>query len=214
MQTSGNWKQGIGQFINRYSATSSSDTDFDDFYHLLTDVSGHMKFEYPGSTTLVTRLLGECCPDGYTAFLCDTNTDICKALIHFNRNNPHVQVFNENGYARARTVMPLDLIFIDPPDVDEQLDDYLGLIEYCVSREQAFISWNSLHGNPDHSGPSHSSTLITSFALRNQIPLFEASWQDWTPRMCGCQMLLHVPNGDSLKQSARQLARLMNWPSR
>ncbi len=207
----GAWQQGIGRFVDSFSSAPVPQSRLNDFFNLLTDNSGHLKTEYSGSTTLVSQILSERFPERYAAFLCDTNPDICAELIQFNRNNSNIQVFNQNGYPLAEKLIPVDLIFIDPPDIEAQLHDYRHLVEYCLDRRQPFIAWNALHGNPDGSGPSKNCAQIQSLSQCRQIPLLEVRWKNWQTRMCGCQMLLYLENGKSLKQEGRLLARLMDW---
>lgn len=213
LQGTGAWQPGVGQFVDNYASTPVPQSRLNDFYDRLTDSSGRLKTEYPGSTTLVTEILRKCFPKRYEVFLCDTNPDVCAELMQFNRNNPNVHVFNRNGYQLAYELAPVDLIFIDPPNIDAQLDDYRQLIESCVDRQHPFIAWNALHGNPDTSGPSANCVQIRTLSQHWQIPLLEVRWENWHTRMCGCQMLLYLANGESLKQEGQHLARLMGWHS-
>ena len=210
----GAWINGLGSFLEKYHPGLNADLDY--FYQLLDLKNLNQHRHYPGSSKLVARCLQDKNINNVQLYLCDTNAEVCQALNDANHDKPGVLIYCEDGYAVARKHDHSDLIFIDPPDMAQQFDDYYSLVSELVAQDRSFVSWNSLHGNNMSNGMSENCLAMQQLARQQGLTLLTMLWQQgWPQTMCGCQMLVSKRFPAQLQQviiaAAGALSRLMNW---
>lgn len=212
LKPGGAWEQGIGTFVRRYSSNLYRDDELDRFYRLLGSDKLTTQLSYPGSSSIVYSVLNDKEINNINLHLCDTSADICTSLEKSYQSVDQVHIYCEDGYRKAKQLTDLDLVFIDPPDMDEHFPAYLDLLHYCLHRGQPFISWNSLHGNAAGDDMSAACQQIGKLARTTDTAQLTVKWHPgWPGAMCGCQMLFGLPGAGKLPASCQSLARLMQW---
>lgn len=212
LRNNGAWTRGIGAFAQLYASSASTDQELDYFYRLLSLDKTAVDTRYPGSSAIVHRVLQDRPVTDINLHLCDTDPGVCASLQQSYQTIDHVQVYCEDGYCKARQLTGINLVFIDPPNMDDHFHDYLALIRYCLQQGQPFIAWNSLHGNTAGNHMSARCGAISELARNSGTAQIAVRWQTaWQNRMCGCQMLFSLQQGDKLISSCQSLARLMQW---
>ena len=119
LKTHGAWTKGVGEFIQRYTASDFMCAELDYFYQLLNLNNIEDSKHYPGSSFIVYRALQDRGINNITLHLCDTSAEVCASLRNSYQAHQQVHVYCEDGYAKARHLQNLELIFIDPPDIDQ-----------------------------------------------------------------------------------------------
>jgi len=211
LQHGGAWTRGIGAFTQRYASSQHHPNQLAHFYRLLALDKLTTDRRYPGSSGIVSRALRQRGINNIHLHLCDTSPDVCASLAAYYADNEQVHIYCEDGYLKARQLTGLDLVFIDPPDMDEHFHPYVQLLRYCLQQEQPFIAWNSLHGNTAGNHMSARCQAISDLAKVSRTAQIAVRWQHWHTRMCGCQMLFSLHGGDKLVDSCQSLAQLMQW---
>lgn len=144
--------------------------------------------------------------------LCDTNLQVCRALEGQWHNTPLVEVLCGDGYLKARELSGLDLVFIDPPDIQGHFERFMGLLRHCLREGKPFVSWNPLHGDDTGSSLSRNCRAVADLARQQGIPSVTARWTSgWPVTMCGCQMLFSMGGGQRVAQACDPLIKLMGW---
>ena len=212
LEKNDSWKQGIGRFVQRYASATARTDEINYFYQLLNlaDIKTHQY--YPGSSRIIETCLIDHQITPFNLYLCDHLPQVYQHLQQAYTNQPHIHIYCDDGYAKAKLINSLDLVFIDPPNIEQQYDDYIDLIEYLYQNNIAFVSWNPLHGNKQTQRPSQINQAITTMANSSVIPLISVLWQQtFTEKMCGCQMLVAPQIAENIQNHCQALIDLMQW---
>lgn len=214
---SNGWKQGVGDFLNRYYEMKEAGRNQD----LLNDVGNFAAYvergksdeqiNYLGSSALVRNVLRQR-PMPVQSVLYDLDPDVCHAL---NSDDDSITVHCSSGYESVEGLSDIDLLFIDPPDLYPGDEGHAGrhkkLLYYCADKGIQFVSWNPLYSNKRLSGPSLECRVVKECARQKRYSIITVRWSDWSEKMCGCQMLFNLPKGSSYVDSCLKLATLMGW---
>ena len=208
----GDWKRGIGQFAQYCRDERLLSEELKCFCKVQSVADVPETRRYAGSSRIIWNVLEDMGVSRAQATLCDTNPDVCNDLKNSFRGTSSVAVCCTDGYRKAQEVDAVDLVFIDPPDIQEHYTPFLGLIRHCLSRGKPFISWNPLHGNVPKQTMSRNCLSVHELARKERIPSVTARWtKGWSGQMCGCQMLFSIPQGNKVTESCMALVDLMGW---
>lgn len=209
---SGEWRSGIGKFLERYDQEKPLSEDLRYFtrVHSIGEIPDTRK--YIGSSRIVLNVLKDVKVGKVYPMLCDTNPDVCLDLRNQFRDIPAVEIYCGDGYQKAHEMDDVDLVFIDPPDIKEHYPPLFNLIRHCVETGKPFVSWNPLHGNVPQQTMSTNCRSVADFAVNQDIPIVTVRWtKGWSGQMCGCQMLFSIPNGSQVTEACDSLIQLMEW---
>lgn len=214
------WTAGVGYLLNHKNSIVSSCNEADellvnainDFVNTIEKDRVGGRFNYSGSSSLVLDRLQEKGID-HQGILFDTNQAVCSEL------NAHTERTTEVrcacGYDGVKGIKGIDLLFIDPPDLkpppDGQTRDFKYLVYHCIHNDIPFVSWNPLYGKSEMQEPSFECSLIRELGRVQHIGIVEVRWNDWSERMCGCQMLFNVEDPGTYVDLVQRLADVMGW---
>lgn len=208
------WKQGVGSLVDRLHEMTNTDdvSEINKFVAFIEQGYSDEQIDYLGSSTLVSEVLKERLIP-VKSILFDLNPDVCNALNE--DGDKSITVYCKSSYDGVRELSKIDLLFIDPPDLypsDEgHANRYKSLLYHCADNHIPFVSWNPLYSNKRLNGPSLECSMVNEYALQKGYSIITVRWSDWGEKMCGCQMLFNLPNGESYAESCLNLATLMGW---
>jgi len=208
----GEWKTGIGKFAKHCLDQQSLSADLRYFCEVqsVADVSQTRK--YAGSSRIILNVLRGVGVKRISPILCDTNREVCQDLGTQFQDAQTVEIFCADGYQMAQEVEEVDLVFIDPPDIQDHYQPFMTLIRYCVTQGKPFVSWNPLHGNVPQQIMSRNCLSVVELAEKERIPSITVRWTEgWSGQMCGCQMLFSIPSGNKVANACDSLIGLMGW---
>lgn len=212
LPASGEWKTGIGKFAEHCLNQHSLSADLRYFCEVQSVVDVSQTRKYAGSSRIILNVLRDVGVKRASPILCDTNRDVCKDLGTQFRDTPAVEIYCGDGYQKAHDMEDVDLVFIDPPDIQDHYQPFLKLIRHCISKGKPFVSWNPLHGNVPQQTMSRNCLSVAELAEKERISSITVRWtKGWSGQMCGCQMLFSIPPGGKVADTCDALISLMDW---
>ena len=212
LTSSPEWQQGIGAFRKACIYQEKPHADVQFFYDLIDGDNLTVHHHYSGSSKLVERCIQQNKIQNFQLHLCENHHPVFDALKSTYDKDPHVYLYFENGYATAKALTDMDLYFVDPPNIDDQYDDYVEIIRYLTDRHAPLVSWNALRGNSAGDGPIEACQAIQSLANKWGLQLLTIKWKpEYSQAMCGCQMLISSPLAVNIPPKVLSLCHLMDW---
>ncbi len=212
LSASSDWKKGIGKFAEYCRQDKPRTYELLYFCDVQSIAAVFRTRNYPGSSRIVFNVLEDLGVSRIKAILCDTNPAVCSDLESQYKDARSVEICCTDGYQKAHEVDSVDLVFIDPPDIEEHYQPFVKVIRHCISKRKPFVSWNPLCGTGPRQTISHNCLSVTELAEKERISSVTVRWtKDWTGKMCGCQMLFFVPQGNKVAAACDALIDLMDW---
>jgi 23S rRNA A2030 N6-methylase RlmJ len=209
---------GVGNFEAILREHGSEHSSFTYFYNFMGLGCMREQNFYPGSSRIVQKMMASRQIREYHFVLCDVDPGgyVCQSLRKSYEKEvaeKQIVVIHGDGYREAKQKVGMDFMLIDPPEIrSDGGKEFITLIEYCISQDISFLSWNPLVGNDTGDGMSPECQNVVEAAYRHSIPMFTVRWTDeWTEAMCGCQLMIQGKGAEDVVQQCLQLVVMMGW---
>jgi 23S rRNA A2030 N6-methylase RlmJ len=209
----GEWKNGIGRLSTRLQRLSEQPSG-PSGQHNYSNIQPYLRacFQRPigegslylGSSGIVERI---CREQGVAPrfHLCDTDANVCRSLRDSFHNQPHVQVYPENGYKVLPRIECPSLALVDPILVEQEAQQILSVLENLTQKRADFVCWTALWGSDE--------SFYQDFREETD-KTYSSHWVRWKEvrvRTWGCQITVPKSRQDITLETIDKIREIMQW---